>query len=275
MINRLGLFAVLIMMVSAFNTSTAETDNTANFTLEKGENLPRSANAETYHKEIQSILGSDDFAQKRSVTRWRWIDTQDKKARDEKFPELIIDFLELLESNQGAIRSIASILEVFLWILLGSVLIYLVYNYHENIRDLFHGRLNREPEPELPATLLGLDLKKQSLPTDVATSARQLWDRGEHREAVALLLRASLIFLIKEHRIKLYDSDTEAECCQRIEAHAAAEVSAYMNRLVAVWQCIAYAHRTPDSAQFAALCQHWPSLFRATGTPDSGVVYAN
>jgi len=156
-----------------------------------------------------------------------------------------------------------------------AAVIFIIYRYQESIRDFASGSFKSETAPELPTTLLGLDLKKEKLPTKVADVAHQLWSQGKHREAVALLLRASLISLIQDFRIKLYDSDTEAECCDRIELRAPNNLSNYMRRLVAAWQSIAYAHRIPPKHEFQALCEAWPSLFKNPSANDNEVTHAS
>jgi len=76
-----------------------------------------------------------------------------------------------------------------------------------------------------------------------------------------VLLRSSLIKLLHEHSCRFFSSDTEAECCDRIDQQATQDVSSYMRILVAVWQRIAYAHIDPTEDKFEQLCVQWREVF--------------
>lgn len=270
------LVCVLSLSISFNNVATAqetnstqdeiaeETDDayTGNFTLEDGEELPRSASSQSYHKQINSVLANDEFSQQKTVTQWRWIDTKDKQKRQEKFPETIIQFFEFLERNASTIEIIAKVLEVLLWLSLGLLIVWLLLRYREVITSFVSGTAKLPQEP-LPTTLLGLDVKQDSLPKDISATAQSLWQQGQQRQAIALLLRASLVRLIHDYRVTLFDSDTENECCQRIDDQAPQSNSRYMRMLVNAWQAIAYAHRAPDESLFMQLCNEWSEVFDA------------
>jgi len=115
--------------------------------------------------------------------------------------------------------------------------------------------------PDLPSNLFGLDVKKENIPVDVLQEARNLWSENKPREAVAVLLRSSLIKLLHEHNCRFFDSDTEAECCDRIDQQAPQKNGVYMRKLVSVWQAIAYAHSPPSESIFEQLCHEWAEVF--------------
>ncbi len=240
----------------------SDQDYDRNFTLDEGEELPRNAASTEYHQQIEAVLADKDFSQKKTVTDWRWIDTADKKKREEKFPESIISFIEFLERHQNTIKTLATIFEFLLWGLAIALIAWLLLRYRETLYRFVTGGLSDNQEA-LPTTLLGLDVKKESLPKDIPTSAKHLWQQGEHRQAIALLLRASLVRLIHDHKVRLFDSDTENECCERIKQQAPKRSSVYMRELVNTWQTVAYAHQTPTEATFTQLCGEWPEVFNA------------
>ena len=240
-----------------------------NIILEENQTLPRSAESEAAHEQIKQILASDKFAQKKTIKRWQWIDTEDEEARKEKIPEAIISIIEFFEKYGGVFSGFATGIEIFIWSLALLIIIFVVYRYHETIR-VFVGNLgNQQQVADLPTTLLGLDIKKESLPDDIASSSLNLWNQQQHRLAIALLLRASLVKLVHEYGVLLYDSHTEQECCAAVELQTPTLVSDYFHDLVAAWQSIAYAHVTPSDRTFLDLSTRWPNVFDAKFKPTS------
>ena len=134
--------------------------------------------------------------------------------------------------------------------------------YREQIGSWASDIKNDEPEPELPTSLFGLNIQRDSVSDDVIAEARSYWQSGDLRLAIATLLRSSLIILLHEHECRFFSSDTEAECCDRIDEQVGSELSVFMRLLVSVWQKIAYAHIDPSEAQFEQLCERWQELFK-------------
>lgn len=244
--------------------TSSDDQSASNFVLEDGQELSRSELSQDYYSQIKEVLSNDDFARKETVTGWRWIDTEDETTRKEKIPGWIITIIEFLEHFAGAFAGFALAIELLLWAGLIALFAYVFYRYHDNIRT-FVNKLGNQPEhQELPTTLLGLDVKKESLPKHIVKSASQLWSAGEHRQAIALLLRATLIKLIHENAVQLYDSDTESECCERVDEQAPKPQSGYLRSLVSAWQSIAYAHTVPSEQTFKSLCDGWSTTFANT-----------
>ena len=185
-----------------------------NIKLDDDETLPRSSLSEENYQMIEEILSSEDFSRKKTVKRWRfkYFDDEDE---DDVYSQAEIDAAEAMENQNPLLLGFASVLEVVLWALFAIVIVIVVLNYRRQIGDFF-SELGRDEEvPELPTTMFGLDVKKTSMPTDVIQTAKQYWRDGEHRQAVAALLQASLIALLHEHGCRFIDSDTESECCER------------------------------------------------------------
>ena len=231
-----------------------------NVVLIGNEELPRSSISKEIHEEIKTVLISDDFAQKETVTNWRFINSSEKVNKESKIPEWIIKILEFIEQNDQRITLFSQIIEVGLWLIGGLLIIWLFIRYRKSIYQ-FVSNFNQTTEDVLPTTMFGLDVKKESLPDDIITSAKSLWAQQKRRPAVALLLRARLITLLHEYKVRLVDSDTETECCMRIEQQAPSKVTEYMRTLVSQWQLIAYAHQSPSNSDFDALCQQWQKVF--------------
>ena len=99
------------------------------------------------------------------------------------------------------------------------------------------------------------------------TSARrhaQLWDRGEHRAALALLYRGLLSRLAHVHQLPMRDSSTEGDCLALSRAHRRARAVEYAARLIVLWQAAVYGHFEADTPAVHALCDGFaPALDRA------------
>ena len=105
-----------------------------------------------------------------------------------------------------------------------------------------------------PTHVRDLDIRPESLPPDIGAAARQLWDRGEHRAALALLYRGLLSRLAHVHKVPIRDSTTEGDCLSLAVAHLDEARHAYVTQLVRTWQRAVYGGREPDNATVYALC---------------------
>jgi hypothetical protein len=105
-----------------------------------------------------------------------------------------------------------------------------------------------------PTHVRDLDIRPESLPPDIGAAARQLWDAGRHRAALALLYRGLLSRLAHVHRLAIRDSTTEGDCLALTQAHLAAERHQYSSRLVRVWQRAVYGGSDPESSAVYDLC---------------------
>lgn len=220
-----------------------------------------SENKIKHKQQIEKILNQPEFGETKKIKGWRLKDRKDKEKRQELFPEWLIDFFEFLEVNKKGVAVISVLLEILLWLVVGVLIVWLIYRYREQLSDFVQSLNQAQQEKELPTTLFGLDVKDKSVPKDVLGEANKAWQKGDHRTAMSVLLRASLIKLLHEHDCNFRDSDTEAECCRRIDKQTEKEVSSYMQSLVGVWQQLAYAHKLPSEESFKQLCQRWQEVF--------------
>src|SRR5919112_1947121 len=98
-----------------------------------------------------------------------------------------------------------------------------------------------------PTHVRDLDIRPESLPDDIGAAARQLWERGEQRAALALLYRGMLSRLAHVHRVPIRESSTEGDCVALAQAQLP-DRSEYVARLVRVWQRLGYGHESVESA---------------------------
>ena len=116
-----------------------------------------------------------------------------------------------------------------------------------------------------PTHVQDLDIRPESLPDDIGAAARALWDRGEHRAALALLYRGLLSRLAHAYQVPIRDSSTEGDCLALASTHLDQPRHEYASRLVRVWQRNVYGHEPVDSTVVHALCDGFSPAFDAAG----------
>ena len=114
-----------------------------------------------------------------------------------------------------------------------------------------------------PTHVRDLDIRPETLPTDIGAAARALWDRSEHRAALALLYRGMLSRLAHVHRVPIRDSSTEGDCLALTAHHLTHDRHEYASRLVRVWQRSVYGRETVPPATVHALCDEFASALDA------------
>jgi hypothetical protein len=100
------------------------------------------------------------------------------------------------------------------------------------------------------------------IPPDPAARARDLWQQGRPRQALALLYRASVESMSERAQVALPPGATEAQCLRVSRRMPEAADRALFERIVRVWQYAAYAGRLPDDEAFATLASTLQQQFR-------------
>lgn len=97
---------------------------------------------------------------------------------------------------------------------------------------------------------------EEPLPADIPTAARDFWEKGEARRALALLYRGGVLRMQELTGNELPHGATEAECL-REAAHLPVDSAETLRRVVLAWQYAAYAHRLPEAEAFGKLLIAW------------------
>lgn len=208
-----------------------------------------------WREKLATVYEHEDLRSYECKTKW-----VSKTPEEPAEPKLPKDPLALLNWQAMALQ----------WLFIGLLVattLWLLYRYRGPIATALE---NLRPLPAPPAQVAGLDVRPESLPSDVISACRALWQSGQQREALALLYRAALSRLTHQHRLELFSGSTEGDCVRKTAAAVQrAQLSpaqlAWFERMTQTWQAQAYAHQTPDSARFEALCQDWPQFDRAGG----------
>ncbi|WP_434703657.1 DUF4129 domain-containing protein [Pseudomonas sp. Z1-12] len=213
---------------------------------------------------IEAILDAPPFKNSETVTRYRFGEDTAEPAEETEETEAKSSWLKALFKWLGGQRFdiAAGLIQIALWACLIGAIVWLAWHYRERLKAL----VNRRPTPRLPveraapARMFGLDIREESLPTDIAASVEQLW-ATQPREALGLLYRALLSRLHHDFKIPLKPSDTEGQVLQRVEQLKQDELLGFSKVLTLHWQNIAYGHRPPPTHLQQELCDGWRGLF--------------
>ena len=121
-----------------------------------------------------------------------------------------------------------------------------------------------------PTHVQDLDIRPESLPGDIGAAARGLWDRGDHRAALALLYRGLLSRLAHAHRVPIRDSSTEGDCLALASTHLDRARQEYVSRLVRLWQQTVYGHESAETTVVYGLCDGFAPALDAAAAAEAG-----
>lgn len=196
--------------------------------------------------QIEAVMQLDELSNMRTVKRWERIKPEDEE--DERKSFSIPEALQLLFAN---------ITKILLWVSL-IILVVMLFVYRERLLAMLKP-LQRKPQPQaVPDTLFGMDIRPESLPDDIATSSRRLWEAGQHREALSLLYRGALMHLTRHDRVPVQDSHTEGDILHLAREYlGSGQRIAWLTAVTLAWQEVAYAHRTPPGERVEPLFEGW------------------
>jgi len=146
----------------------------------------------------------------------------------------------------------------FVWILVGlavAVVIVLLAKWLVALQAFGRGRGDTK-EPVV-ATVMGMNVRQDSLPRDIVAAARKLLAAGDFQEAMALLYRGALSWLIHRAEVPIQESDTEGDCLDRVR-QAEAVTAPYFEQLTRVWIAAAYGSRRAGGDDIERLLELWP-----------------
>lgn len=121
--------------------------------------------------------------------------------------------------------------------------------------------------PDAPTHVREMDIRPESLPDEIGGAALALWQRNDHRAALALLYRGLLSRLVHAHGVPIRESSTEADCLRLAVPRLHSEVAQYTATLVRVWQHAVYGAREPGADEVRNLCALFDRNFPRTSPP--------
>ena len=207
---------------------------------------------------IAQVKADPNLATEQTIKTLKWRTSPDPKPR--RVPAWFTWIADLIRWLEQSAR-------VLVWcaaaVLAGMLAVY--------IGRLVHAR--RSPTMAdgfvVPTHVRDLDIRPETLPSDIGAAARALWDRGEHRAALALLYRGMLSRLAHVHHMPIRDSTTEGDCLTLTASHLSHDSHAYTSRLVRVWQRSVYGREALVPATVYALCDDFAMTLDAGVTVSS------
>jgi hypothetical protein len=252
------LLAVFLLLPTAQTVWAAEPDVSPNSPRLLSQPLTSQASRDS----IKALLDQPPFKNKEAVTRYRFGEGKPdvKTPDDDKTPEWLKALFRLFDGQRFG--SVAAVIEVVLWGVVISGLVVLIWRYRDWLQAFVSRRPTRKQKlaRPLPQQAFGLDLKPESLPDDVATSAEHLW-QSNPREALGLLYRALLSRLLHDFNMTLKAADTEGQVLKRVEQLQQPALLTFSQTLTGHWQNMAYGHRLPPAQAQQELCEAWRGLF--------------
>ena len=196
--------------------------------------------AEDVGKVTEDVLKSPDF-EVHKVKTW----------------EFVPDKIDLGEAPKGDFSAIAAIGEILFWAVIIAAVVALIVYLVKNLQ-VFAFRKKDEVQFEAPKVVMGMQITRESLPDDILAAAMAAWDAGNAREALSLLYRGSLSWLVTQRRVPIRDSDTEEDCLSHVARHAQQPEAAFFHQLTGAWIQTAYATLPVTRDEVMHLCARWP-----------------
>ena len=209
---------------------------------------------------LDEVSADPNISPERTIRTLKWLGDDDEPK--EFKPAGWLTWLE------GLFQWIGSASRLLMWIgivfLLGLLAVFL--------KRAFSGiqPTTKSLAPDAPTHVRELDIRPESLPDDIGGAALTLWERNDHRAALALLYRGLLSRLVHAHGVPIRESTTEADCLSLAVPRLHADIAEYAKLLVRVWQHAVYGAREPAESDVRTLCSRFNQSFPLAAQTTSG-----
>ena len=213
---------------------------------------------------VGELISDPRMGTTREKTKLRYVGPTWDRSEEKQKPKADLAWMK---SFAGFI---ASAFQYIGWGLLVLLIIYLLHRGLKN-RGWFELQGVRAPMPD---TLFGLDVRPESLPDDVPAVARALLAKGDIRGALALIYRATLVFLLQDGKVEIANGDTEGDCLRRVQAGYTASPS-FNNMLRALfnaWLWVAYKGAPLAITECEQLIGRWQTEMQAVKVANQAAV---
>jgi hypothetical protein len=190
---------------------------------------------------IEAVKSDPNLASERTRRELVWDEPEQKKPQRSNWWQWIADLFGWL----------AGISQMLMWLLIAALVAALAL--------LLLRLTGIRPAPMTsraiaPTHVRDLDIRPESLPADIGAAARQLWERGERRAALALLYRALLSRLAHSYAVPIRDSSTEGDCLALAARALDPRRIEYITRLIRTWQLAIYAGQKIEDGVVFEIC---------------------
>jgi hypothetical protein len=209
---------------------------------------------------IEKLKADPNLATERTTRTLRWAGKdkdEDRPKEPSSFGAWIANFFVWL----------AQVSRALVWVLGGLLALGLAWFLFSVFRSV--GPAAAKKTAVVPTHVRDLDIRPESLPDDIGAAALDLWQRGEHRAALALLYRGLLSRLAHVHQVPIRDSSTEGDCLALAAQHLPADRTDYVSRLIGVWQRATYGGHDPAVNDVQTLCAGFDKALAPTSASAS------
>lgn len=200
---------------------------------------------------LERVRADPNISPQRKMSTLKWVDDDDPKQRESP------GWFKWLE---GLFAWIGTASRVIVWCVIGVLLALLALFLKRVFSGIQLGGQHTQA-PDAPTHIQELDIRPESLPDEIGPAVLALWERNEHRAALALLYRSLLSRLVYTHGVPIRESMTEADCLQLAVPRLHSDVAEYTTKLVRVWQHAVYGAREPATDDVRALCSSFDRNF--------------
>ena len=190
---------------------------------------------------MQQVKADPNVATERTIKTLQWKESNTKPGPRPGWLEWVTGFIRWLDQSA----------RVLVWMVVAGLLALLAFYIVRTFRSW--DDTPGDAEFVAPTHVQDLDIRPESLPADIGAAARRLWDRHEHRAALALLYRGLLSRLAHVHQLPIRDSSTEGDCLV-LAGRMNDTGRDYAARLIVLWQAAVYGHLDADTVTVHALC---------------------
>jgi len=239
------LTVCLILMIGTVTTSNSAYAQADEFPEEK---IAASViNQDQAGATIEKIFQREEMGRTETVRQLKYIGDPAERKKKSYF-----DFSHL----GGLFIYFAKAFKALVILALLIAIIMLIVNREKWLPMLGIGQ-KQQKSTESIETLFGMDLRPESLPRDIAGSAKTLVEKNDIRGALSLLYRGALSILIHKDTLRVNEGHTESEILSIARPNLNEERKSYLGQLTSQWILTAYGHKTSFALQ---LCDHWPTF---------------
>ena len=209
-------------------------------------------NKETIKNDVAALYAENDVIEKKTT----WVPHFDESdgSSEKDFLSSVVSFFQWIGTGLGNLS----------WLLVGGLVLLLAYYLYKN-KGFFtsvapNDKVTKNSEHVIPT--LFADIQHNDIPKDLILAAKQAYEEGNLRRALAYLLQFSLFWAQEAHSVKLHYSMTESECQFAIYQKIPPSQQPIFERLFLTWMKVAWAHQHIDF-NFAELSSEVSSLKNA------------
>lgn len=178
------------------------------------------------------IDDKNDISKESAKHTINWIKASDHFHQKEivRYPKIDWNWGDQKQENQKSVLPVwlPGFLELIFWLAVFVVFGWILFRYRYWLIKFITTPLHAEAPKKQPVVMFGMDIRQQSLPKNVDQEAQKLIREGKVREALSLLYRACLAYLVSAG-YELEESLTEQECLSLILSQQKANVSVSHN----------------------------------------------